>query len=178
MRKSICFFLAGMGILLMSVQLSCQACNPHTPAAAQPDTVVLSQLYFDKVKFKYLTKELEGTIKTENLASDGLLVDAGLTEVKRRYSKSYMNPEESSQEAAVTIYETASKEDLDAKEEDCVKAVKSTNCLSAITLDRFLIVFYALDFDTKSANRKIFEKFYVPKGGKIIFQAQSAIDEE
>ncbi len=177
MKKGVIYLLFGVGLFLIIALLACQDSSGRSTSTEKRDTVLLSQLYFDKVKFRYLTKELEGTITTDNLASDGLLGDAGLEQVKSRYSKSYLNPSEPSQEAAVVIYETASKEDLDRKEEDCAKAAKNTNCLSAITVDRFLILFFALDFDPRSVNRKIFEDFYVPKGGKIIFQAQSALDD-
>lgn len=178
MSKSLSYLLAGMSLFFLLPQLACQETAQKNPQAQEKrDTVQLSQLYFDKIKFKYLTKELEGTIKTENLANDGFLGDAGLENVRIRYSKSYLNPKEQSQEASVVIYELPSKEDLDLKEEDCARAAGATNCLSAVTIDRFLILFFALDFEPKSVSRKTFEDFYVPKGGKIIFQAQSAIDE-
>ncbi|WP_104385420.1 hypothetical protein [Sphingobacterium sp. HMA12] len=178
MSKGISYLLLGMSLLFLLPQLACQeTTRKNLETQEKRDTVMLSQLFFDKVKFRYLTKELEGAMNTENLANDGFLGDAGLEKVRIRYSKSYLNPKDQSQEATVVVYELPSKEDLDLKEEDCARAAKATNCLSAVTIDRFLILFFALDFEPKSVSRKIFEDFYVPKGGRIIFQAQAAIDE-
>jgi len=43
--------------------------------------------------------------------------------------------------------------------------------------DGFSNSFLEFDFDTKSVKRKIFAYFYLPRGGRIILQAQAAKDE-
>ncbi len=178
MSKRLSYLLAGMSLLFLLPQLACQETTQKNPKAQEKqDTVMLSQLYFDKVKFKYLPKELKGSITKEGIKSDGIAGDAGLDQVQSIYFKSYLNPDNDLLEAAVRIYELPSKAYLDERAEACAKAAKNTNCLSAITVDRFLILFFASDFDAASTDRKIFEDFYVPKGGKIIFQAQAAVDE-
>lgn len=178
MNKIRYFVLIGISIMLIGSQLACQETGQKNPKAQEKqDTVMLSQLYFDKVKFKYLPKELEGSIVKEGIKSDGIAGDAGLDQLQSIYFKSYLNPDNDLLEAAVRIYELPTKAYLDERAEACAKAAKNTNCLSAITVDRFLILFFASDFDAASTDRKIFEDFYVPKGGKIIFQAQAAVDE-
>ncbi|ULT26817.1 hypothetical protein KUH03_08300 [Sphingobacterium sp. E70] len=64
MSKSLSYLLVGMSLLFLLPQLACQETTQKNPQAPEKrDTVTLSQLYFDKVKFKYLPKELEGSIK-------------------------------------------------------------------------------------------------------------------
>lgn len=178
MNKIRYFVLVGISIMLIGSQLACQQSQRQQQVPEIRDTIQLSQLYFDKVKFKYLPKELEGNIVKEGIKSDGIAGDAGLDQLQSIYFKSYLNPDNDLLEAAVRIYELPTKAYLDERAEACAKAAKNTNCLSAITVDRFLILFFASDFAAASTDRKIFEDFYVPKGGKIIFQAQAAVDDD